>query len=340
MSIFNKRLFESFDDEGLEPIDVEAAEPAEVLNDEEVTESFLAVIESMHEHDVTEMEGEAKVEELEAEGAPTEEIEEAKEEIAVATEASAKEIFAKIKAALAAIWKKIVGFLNGIVKFFAQYILSAKQFIKAYGEKLKKLKLSGFAAEVYAKPPTADAIAGAIAMTENEIDLKAIVDDLVKEKTADIKNYVMNAEDSANALRNSILGKKTTAAEFKKALTEKYIGDGKQETAFTNGAEFIRGIEEAVADAAKAKNFQSKIKSANAKMNNELKYAESVVNNIEAKGLTAEKRGAILSAVQSEVSEYRAEQSVALQVIDVWRKCLVKYANSMKFAASKALSHK
>lgn len=116
---------------------------------EECMTDMLGVIESIHAHDMAEIQADAQIKALQESGASEAEIEEVRENYTVVMEGAAKDMYDKLVQMLKNLWAKIKGYFKSMVRFFEGLTKSGKDFVKKYEKDLLALDLTGYTPLMY-----------------------------------------------------------------------------------------------------------------------------------------------------------------------------------------------
>lgn len=320
---------------------------------EEAMTDMQGVIESIHTHDMAELQCEKEVRALEASYASAYEIESVRENYAVVMEGAVKDMYEKLINMLKKLWAKIKGYFANMVRFFDGLTKSGKDFVKKYEKQLQELDLAGFEYPMYKWDN---------ARLSNDTN----VEDYPNLVQKVIRPYV--AEGGATAEAHATKAK--TLADKKEEILDKvrgaFVGKGSVEAAdfnealfgyFRNGAtgkddrDDVKVNISAIIATLKEDKMVAKLKKAEANVNkvfNEqikelTKQRDALNKNVVAQGGDSEK-GSIAKAAANyhnrKISIFTEAQSIALGFVRAWKDAVVARNKEYKAVAVAAFRYK
>lgn len=347
MGLFTRGTYENAIPEE-DIVDVEVVDAEDVINDEQLVESYKAILEAMNESDVEETEVEAKIEELQSEGAGEEEIAEVEAELEKVTEASAQEVLGKIKEFFNKLMAKVKGFVEGVKKFSMTLALNAKQFLDKYKKQITEAKIDAdFKVSVY-ELKTIDSfevdVLKAVKALEDQCANISSVDipsGEGEEAAAKIKADTETIQKASAAIEEALIKKLTnnktnTKAGMKKHVLEAALGD-KVEKTFANGGVIVNEMEMLITRASNYKKLEQKLKSAEGKGKRALQSREA---DIKRSVTDVAVRNALVADARLQVNTVRNICSIFLTATGAYKSAVSRTLNGYKVVASKAISYK
>jgi len=324
----------------------------DLLAIQEGYEDQLAIIESIHEMDIEEINMESDVKTLRESGADEVKIQTRINEFESVVESAMGGVWENIKAFFSKMWGKLQQFFASVIRFFDGLFKSGKDFATKYEKELRRLSLSGYKhkmfnySELDGNNHVSNGITVAMEIVNQTGALKNFSSDTEAKKC--LEDMEENKEETINKVRGAFVGGGSKDSDdFKKGLFSHFRSGAKDSEDIEEQSVNIGTIINALisdkyakmakdSESAAEKSFTTIIKTVN---DREKEFGKSV----DDKNKSDDKRklaSVQISIMQKYSSLFSEAKTIALEYFSAWKQAITERESVYKQVCVSAFRYK